>query len=422
MRVPTLRLLFVCLLTPAVVWSGELPGRFSPAPVSAGPLVFFVHPEENTDASQKAGSRRTEVLHVCDPLVGPTATPVWRDVSAPLKPLARVTQSFAVVQQLDTTHLGDIAKGSSAPLWPGEDRTTFLKAAEGKVYYLRHLRPEPSYGMRLDRKDGKIIVSDWYRARDPLCVLDAGNNKAAAELDVPKLGYILESSPEGIWAVTADEPRRLCLVSQDGTVANVIPFGKDWIAEEISAAFSPGRAYLALSILREGQDFHGLRELVVVDIKRRAVCHVSHDVPTNPLVGSATPSIPMAWMSETHLVYGPWTQEQVLDAPSGKLSPITVAQRGILTAFPPPTQRQGLFDVEFGKLSFAGDTTVVANVLDDRGIAVVGMELSPDARWAAFCDEQSRDTFLLDGGTRMKVKLLPGWSYDFKWLAAAGAK
>jgi hypothetical protein len=49
------------------------------------------------------------------------------------------------------------------------------------------------------------------------------------------------------------------------------------------------------------------------------------------------------------------------------------------------------------------------------------MEISKDGKWAAFCDPDSDDVFLLDGANRRKHELVSGWAYGIKWLPAVDA-
>jgi hypothetical protein len=67
-----------------------------------------------------------------------------------------------------------------------------------------------------------MLAESWFRARDKVCTL-TGDKAGAVELAAPILEHIVESGPAGIWAVTADEPRKLCLISNDGTVTDIIP-------------------------------------------------------------------------------------------------------------------------------------------------------------------------------------------------------
>ena len=172
-----------------------------------------------------------------------------------------------------------------------------------------------------------------------------------------------------------------------------------------------------MSVLHDEQDFDRERELIVVDVKRKGVCHLSHNVS----IGSRSypPPIDMTWVDGTHLLFGETKSGQVLDAPAGKLAAPTGAQRqAAAPPVPPDRERKGLFDSEWGKLWFAGDKELAGSVLDETGIAVNDMEISGDGKWAAFCESGASSVFLLDGAARRKHQLLSGWAYNIKWLPA----
>lgn len=342
-------------------------------------------------------------------------------------PLLRLTQNLTLIERNSECYLWDMAKGSATPLWHGENQTSFLKVEGDKIFFLRRLVPETSYGMKLGSgKNGKIIAESWFRARDKVCTLTPGDKAGAVELAVPVLEHIVETGPSGIWAVTADEPRKLCLISNDGTVTDIVLFDRHWVARETHPVFSPARDYLALSVLHDEQDFHSERELIVVDVKRKAVSHVSHNVSIDNWGAYPSP-IRMTWLDGTHLLFGhllfgEGKGDQVLDAPSGHLSAPTEVQRK--AAAPPQSparERKGLFDSEFGKIWFVGDKEPAGSVLDQRGVGVRDMEISKDGKWAAFCDPNSNGVFLLDGANRRKHRLVNGWSYGIKWLPAVDA-
>ena len=417
MKLPLLRHLPACLLALASVHAGTPLTGFTPVKVGDGPLLCLIHPEDESGRPESGGGTRTQVMYLCDPSAGAKATPVWRGESPVVGTLMRLTRNLAVIQRFTEGYVWDIENGSGTPLWPGEDQTSFLKAEGGKVFFLRRLQPDLLSGMKVRTgKNGKTVAESWFRARDKVCTMTPGDKAGAVELAAPVLEHIVESGPAAIWAVTADEPRKLCFISSDRTVTDIIPFDRHWVARETHGVFSPARDYLALSVLHDEQDFGSERELIVVDVKRKAVGHVSHNVSISEL-RSYPPPIEMKWVDGTHLLFGEEKSEQVLDAPAGKLSVPTEAQRK--AAAPPQRparERKGLFDSEWGKIWFAGDKELAGSVLDENGTKVNDMEISEDGKWAAFCDSTSKDVYLLDGAARKKHRLLTGWAYDIKWL------
>ena len=430
MLIPILRSVSAFLCALATVHAGTPLDGFSPVKVGEGPLVCFIHPEDESGRSVSGGGPRTEVMYLCDPAAGAKAVPVWRGQVPLVRPVQRMTQHLTVIERKSECYLWDMEKGSATPLWPGENETSFLKADGGKIFFLRRLLPETSSGMTLGRgKNGKMLVESWFRARDKVCTFTPGDQAGAVELAAPILEHIVETGPAGIWAVTADEPRKLCLISNDGTVTDIIPFDRHWVARETHPVFSPARDYLALSVLHDEQDFHRERELIVVDVKRKTVSHVSHNVSIDRLLFSGYPRpVEMTWVDGTHLLFGHLefgegkSEQQVLDAPSGKLSAPTEVQRKAATPPQSPArQKKGLFDSEFGKIWFVGDKELAGSVLDKEGVGVRDMEISKDGKWAAFCDPDSNGVFLLDGANRRKRELVSGWAYGIKWLPAVDA-
>lgn len=417
MLVLVLRQLTACVFVLATVHAGTPLGGFSPVQVGEGPLVCLIHPEDESGRSL-GGWERTEVMYLCDPGTGARAVPVWRGKIPLVTPLQRLTKNLTVVERGYECYVWDMSAGSATPLWAGGDQTSFLKAEGSKVFFLRRLLPDTSNGMKVGSgKDGKQVAESWFRARDKLCTLTPGDRAEAVELPVPVIEHIVETGASGIWAVTADEPRKLCLISNDGTVTDIIPFDRHWVAIETRAAFSPARDYLALSVLHDEQDFGRERELIVVDVKRKGVCHLSHNVSIGSM--SFPPPIDMIWVDGTHLLFGEAESGQVLDAPAGKLAAPTGAQRNAATRpVPPDRERKGLFDSEWGKIWFAGDKELAGSVLNKSGIGVNDMAISEDGKWAALCESITNDVFLLDGAARRKHQLLSGWAYNIKWLLA----
>jgi len=401
------------LLVLAVTADGKPLSGFTPAAVSDGPLLFLF---------QGGSLPHTEVMFLCDPASDLKAVPVWRGEDPPApEPRHRLSKELVVLERGQQGFVWNIVQGRATPLWPGEDQTTFLKADGGDILFLHRMVPNPIRGVEVQAgKNGKYIVKSWFRPRDRLCRLTPGEK--AQELTVPLLEKILETGPDGIWAVTAEEPRRLCRITGDGKVREIVRFDPRWVASETAHCFSPARTYLALSILQDQQDFHSERELVVVDLQRKTVCHVSHNVPVKDWA-AYPPPIEMMWLDGTHLLFGePEKNQRVLDAASGKLSAPTAAQRAAaIPAERPERERIGSFDFAWGQLWFAGDKELAGSVLEGAHTKVSDMEISPDGKWAAFCDPGSKEVLLLDGANRRRHRLLTGWSYNFAWLPGTAA-
>lgn len=337
-----------------------------------------------------------------------------------MEPLQRVTENLIVLNRGFDCYLWNISKGSARPLWPGPDETLFLKLEDRQVYFLWRLKPRGSLlGVKLTTAaSGRTIVSDWFRARDKLCRLTP-EDQEAQELGLPALEHIIEVTPEGLWAVTADEPRYLCFISNDAKMTSVIPFDPAWIAVETQTAFSPQRGYIALAVLRKDQDFFHQRDLIVVDVKHRSIVHTASDVelPYNALL-STSPQMKMGWTDETHLLFGLPEQEQELDAINGNVFASFATKLAPPAPSPPEgRKRVGLFECTGGDLWFAGDKDQAGSVRDERQVMVGDIEISTDGKWASFLSAPpDRQVYLLDGVARTKHKILLGWAYGIKWL------
>ena len=249
----------------AAICAGAPVSGFSPADVSDGPLLCLIHPEDDAGHSVSSNGPRTEVMYMCDPVAAIKARPVWRGTVPVPQPWHRLTRNLAVIERDQQCFVWDIARGSATPFWPGTDQTTFVKSVGTTIFFLHRTRPDPVRGVTLKTgKNGKNIVESWFRPRDRLCTLTAGTVAEPTVLTAPALEKVLESGTDGTWAVTADQPRKLCLISGEGNVTDVLPFDSRWVASETHHSFSPARDYLALSILHDQQDFNRERELVVL--------------------------------------------------------------------------------------------------------------------------------------------------------------
>ena len=180
---------FLCALE--TVHAGTTLDGFSPVKVGEGPLVCFIHPEDESGRSVGGSGPRTEVMYLCDPAAGAKAVPVWRGQVPRVVPLQRLAQNLMVIECGSECYLWDMAEGSATSLWLGENETSFLKAEGSKIFFLRRLLPDPISGMKLGTgKNGKMVAEGWFRARDKVCTLTPGDKAGAVELAVPVLEHI----------------------------------------------------------------------------------------------------------------------------------------------------------------------------------------------------------------------------------------
>jgi hypothetical protein len=389
----------------------------------AGPLLVFVRPE-NQHGKPSGGdqSDRLESVYVWsagDPR--PPQRVIRCNVPLP-KFLHRISQHGVLIRYDDRLQLLDLKAGKMEQLLKADDQSDLVRADGSTLYVLQQTVPRESYGYRLKTKDGKTVLDQWHRPKDQLCAYFAGDAPKTVELLEPLIEAVLQHDAAGFWVVTAEKTPRLLHLSTQGAITDTLPWQADWAVCEAKFSLSPDARHIAFSILRTDQDFHGLRDLVVMSREKKAIIQTVRDIDLrNSFLSSSTPSLQLAWLDRSTLRFGSYffSSWQVLNIE-------TLA----ITKFDPasaPKQESsdhrnvvGKFETTHGKVWFGKDTDLAASVLDARGRWVSScLEFSPDSAWAALASPVLDGVVVLDGEKKERRKLIEGWCYDLRWLGAA---
>ncbi|WP_395753075.1 hypothetical protein [Prosthecobacter sp.] len=387
-----------------------------------GPLLVFVRPE-NSDGRPLVGSRddRSENVYLWS--AGDSEPPkrvIHCNVPLP-RFLHRISRHEVLIRYEDRLQLLDLKAGKMTPLLKTKDQSDLVRADGDTLYLLQHTVPRESYGYRLETRDGKTVLDEWYRPKDRLFAYFAGEVPKTAELAEPLIEAILQQDAAGFWVVTAETKPRLLHLSPQGKITEELPWQADWAVCEAKFLLSPDSRHIAFSILRTDQDFHSCRDLVVMSREKKTVIKTVSDIDlrsSSLMLGSATPSLQLAWLDRSHLQFQLMLgfQGEVLDVET-----LAVAKSDLKALHPqePRDKRQvvGKFETTFGRVWFGKDTELAASVLDAKGDWVSScLEFSPDSSWAALASPDLDCVVVLDGEKRRQRRLIDGWCYDLGWL------
>lgn len=389
---------------------------FPPVTVGNGPLLFFVHPEDELGRPD-SGGKRTEVLYIHDPVAGTTTTALWRGRPPAPKPVERIDSQWILMQWNDRTFLHHLKTGGLRPLLP-EGPTKVLSTKGSRIYFLDGMGL--GRGLRLKTgEDGKARIEGYTRHMDAIWTMDALSSSPAVPLANVAVDRLVEIREDGFWAVTASPDRKLLRISRTGDVREILPFDPHWVTPQTKLEFSPDGKYLALSITHDDHDFHRERELVVVNLRDGRIVMEEARVRILSIVDSATPFLPLRWLDDGRLLVfkadGFWVADLAVRT-------FAKVDTSTIPPFPEVPKRKplGHFDVEFGQVFYKGDQSPAASVLDERGTKVSDMEISPRGDWAALSSPKDSNVYLVDGKARRKSLLMEGWAYNIAWLPAAG--
>ena len=390
-----------------------------------GPLLFFVRPEDAEGRPYSIESSRTEVLYVFSPANHDQPQPIWRgDVPVP-ELLARLNQRQVLLDYKQRLFVLHLDTGVVAPMLDGEDQTEIVEAKSGRVLFLHRSVPQTSFGSTLETNaGGATVIKEYYRPRDFIYAWDIATRSEPELLSESPIEKVLHVDEHSIWAITADDDRKLCKIPKHGGGTDVVhSLDNHLVASETYCHFSPNQRYLALTYLNDQHDFHKERELIVIDLEaKRIVCSVEKVTPLFPTYALA-PFLRVAWLDESRLSYG-YDRPIVLDVSNGARveedqANTNIRQRTGLV----PLKRTtiGYFDREHGLLYYRGEEKPVVNVLDDENphAQIREMAICPQGNWAAFLSPQDPNTYIVDGRNRKKELLFPGWSHSLTWLPSA---
>lgn len=419
---------FACLLSWLISSSLQAGGDFElfAARPDAGPLLVFVRPEDSQDKPIKGGEAdRHESVYVWnagDP--GPPQRVMRCNVPLP-DFLHRISQQVVLIRYDDRLQLLDLKAGKMERLLKSDDESGLVRAEGNTVYFVQQTAPPKSHGYRLKSQDGKTVLDQWPRPKDRLCSYFAGDASLTVELAEPLIEGVLQHDAEGLWVVTAEAVPQLLHVSVQGVITDVLPWQADWAVGLARVSLSPDGRHLAFSILRTDQDFHGRRDLVVMSREKKAIIQTVRDIDlSTSVLASVAPSLDLNWLDRSTLRFGRslFSRGQILNV---ETLAIGMSEPAPATGREESERRTvvGKFETTFGKAWFGKDSELAGSVLNAKGNWVSAcLEFSSDGGWAALTSRGPDSVVVLDGEKRSRRRLIEGWCYDLRWLAAPGMK
>ena len=399
-----------------------------PVQVGPGPLLFFMHPEDEDGQSVPSGYARFNVAYVYDPAHDRPPQEFWRGNPTNLipRPIARPKANLLVCEQSDRACIVEFDSGNKTPLLNTTDRTEVIEVKDGVVFFLDHKLTDALGSIQLDHlPDGTTITKNYFRPRDWLYVRDvtpSAQPKRVGEIEIERL---LSVNEQGLWVVTTGSDRKLARIRRDGTIDEIMVFDSHWVARESHAELSPGGKLLSLALLHDQHDFWKERELLVFDLAaKKVVLSKAHLAATAAWSSSY---LDVEWLDETRLWCSGLPEPGVLDVQSDVLVDVQTAERLFDKVRPSNVAegrtQVGYFETAVGLLYFKGDDKPVASMLEGgatSGITHVNdLDNSPDGVWAAFSSPVDNVTYLVDGRNKRKSLLMSGWSHEIHWLPEA---
>lgn len=390
---------------------------FAPAEVGAGPLLCFFHPED-AEGRPDQGRDRLEVLYVVDPTLARPPRPVWRGDTCRPAPLARLGQDLVAFEHQERVWLVEPSSGKTTPALSTERETELVRVDGATLLVAERLVPQ---------------ATTWRtgEARQRLFTVDVAT-RAATPLGEGPVERVLGFEGAAVWAIASSTVvgggRHIIRIRATATEL-LVPLGPEWNASGTTWAVSPRGRWLALGLQR-GEEY-GERTLVVHDLVEGRVTLEEPSISViNPDPnGSALPYLAVWWSADSTLATFSGTDWAGRDLVTGQ--PVQVGLTGSAPSPVAPAEEhqpwrrfdrtlpagpRGCFDLEHGLVRFRGDPTPVIDVLDrdDRRVQVGRVAVDDAGEWAVSCDPAG--TFLIDGRSRARVGLLPGWSHDHVWL------
>jgi hypothetical protein len=414
---------------------------FRPIAVGGGELLLFVRPE-NAGGESEGGSAsdRREVLYVHDP-EGPFEAPhvLWRgEGSVAPRPLARLSQHDVLFDFRERAFVLNVSSGRVTPIMPADGETRVLLVTNGTVTFLH--RPHTIdliHGLSWDHTTQRW---QYDRPADHLMSTRPGRLAHPVRLVEEAVEHVVAVAGQVLWIVLASPDRQLARVTEAGC-ERIAEWDEHWIPRLTKVHPSPDGTWLAFETCDDRNDL-GLREIVVVDLPQKRVCHVTSKARQEEF-GSDHTFIPVRWTRSNQLTF---TESHTDPTDDGfvtlKLSThrleFTANEVRVLGIEDTPALQslstrstaegrtnRGRFEEEFGRLYFPGHPTPAIDLLDDDNVLQSGaIMVSPSGDWAVAAGSEIEDTMLIDGQRQAVSVLLQGWSYDLNWLpsvAAAGA-
>lgn len=391
--------------------------QFKPMELSGGPLLSFVHPEDENGKSQPGGGERLEVFYLFDPVVHKKPQAIMReDIHSP-RLVGRVSKNIVVWDYKSQLFTANLAKGTISPLLQEKGDNVLVAIESDRIYFLKRLVSDSMHGVELNhREDGKSVPRSWFRARDVLYEYKIDRSTPARPVSPLVFEHFFEAAPDGFWGITSESPHKVVRIDRKGTVHEEFDLGADWVLWRTVHQFSPTRRYLALSFNHREQDFPSNRTLLICDLQEKRIAYQDRKVSV-PQGLSMSPSLSLNWLNDSLLRYDVWFSGGVVDAQkSEKLDQAAAAK--FLHRLPNEPADKFFRWEKGGLLYFAGGDEPVANVLD--GDVIVGeITISPDEKWAASDGTNGAGVTFIDGVKKKKRVIIDGWGYQLHWLPSS---
>lgn len=384
---------------------------FSPAEVSAGPLLFFVRPQDASGRPSTDGFMgRIEVGYVFDTALDCGPEEVWRGDSPPPRPIARLDRSRVLTDDWNHLRVVDLDTGRATWLRYPLLRSQFVEFDGEHVFFAEELQAGS------DR--------DSIRSIQRLFVWSARASSTAERLGTLEIEKLLSVRDDGFWCITSGEHRELVRIARDGTATTITEFHPKWLANASELTFSPDGAFAALTSTRSDGHRWLDRELAVLDVGRRSVIAYRGRLQTD--FGFSYPlPLYVEWVDPHRLFVLANPRSFVVDARTGEDSTDPYELPSDAEASDDIRRwRRGGFEFDDlwdgapnSTIRFAGDVSP----LELPGAISRSAAVSPDGRWAAYDLQRDgrRVLRLADSERRSLTDLLPGWTYDHAWLPAA---
>ncbi len=401
---------------------------FSPVEVSESALLFFVRPEDGKGASASGSdAERIEVLYAYDATLHAQPQRIWSGGNPRPRPIARLSRDVVLIERLSQHHFLNLRTGETTPLVGPGAETEFLANGPGGMFFLKQSvgGGSSSGSMRLGRSETDpniTVVKDYDRPKHLLYRYDvnATIEEKTRLLSTVGIERVLHHEGGNSWVISSGDEehkgRKLCKLGRDGSLNELIGIDDHWVASMVGFHLSPSGNYLALTALHDQHDFHGERELTIVDLGKKRVAY-SRERITDLFGGFGNgPSLFVRWHGISLLSVG-WSELVDLSGPEVTVKPFPDDPSELLG---PVLSREttGFFDHEHGLLFFHGDEEPVANVLSSPQAKSSDLELDERGEWAAFVPIHERGIYLVDGRKKQKSLLLEGWCYGLRWLPA----
>lgn len=413
----------ILLASQAFASAKEVVARFEPFKVSDGSLLSFIRPESPAGHPSDSAPNRQEALYLFDPTTHKRPHAIWKRSSPVAELTNRLSNNLFLLEHRQALFLADISKGEISPLLKKEDRSEVIHISDEHVLFLHQLLPDPIDSVQLGRTD-QIEDKDWFRTKGQVYRMRIDGTGKAERLTDLTIAMVIEVEGKNIWAITAEESKRIVRIDDKGKVHEIAILGERLnLHAESTFTFNSTRTYLALSAQHEDQDLFEERTVFVCDLLKKKIAFKDPKAKVLNIYDSIVPPLLMGWLDENTISYGGYLQgERMYNLAKGEFLNEEERKRWMpqsLRSGKPDRVKMGAFEYEHGRLYFLGHQDPIADVLDGQ-VATGTIAISDRRDWAAYSSK--RDFFLIHGAQKKKTKLLSGWCYDPHWLPSVETK